>query len=114
MVIAHDPSIVLIAHPDTDLRSSLARELSARGDRVILCAAPWTGIGSCPLVRSERCALEEVADITVVSSELPKPSAAGAPTLCALSARRAVIANGESVLDVITMIDDRLDDDPRY
>jgi hypothetical protein len=111
---AHEPAIVLVASPDTALRSSLARDLSARGDRVILCAAPWTGKGSCPLVRAERCALEEVADVTVVSAEPARPNAGGAPTLCALSARRAVVVSNEPIHTVIEMIDDRMEDDPRF
>jgi len=106
-----DSVVVLIASPDTSMRSSLSQELAARGDRVILCAAPWTGHGSCPLMRDERCALQEVADIAVVSAEAPRAAAAGAPATCALSARRAVVTDSDAVTDVITMIDDRLLDE---
>ncbi|MGZ4240275.1 MAG: hypothetical protein ACXVQ7_01525 [Actinomycetota bacterium] len=106
-----EPPVILVAMPESDQRGALVGALTGRGDRVIICSAPWTGPGSCALMRDEPCALLSVADGAIVSATPPKPSAAGATTLCAITAHHSVLADGKTTAELITAIDDELASD---
>jgi hypothetical protein len=95
---------VLLAMPDTTERGTLARSLIDSGDRVFICSAPWTGDGSCPLIREAPCALVEFADVAVVSEDPPRSRAEGAPGLCALYARRSIAIKREPIEEIIGSI----------
>ena len=101
----YETTTVLLAMPDTAERSKLARSLVDRGDRVFICSAPWTGAGSCPLLRDAPCALVEFADVAVVSEDVPRSEGQGAPGLCALYARRSIAVERESTEEILGSIE---------
>ena len=103
-----EPPVILVAMPDSSQRRNLVGALTGRGDRVIICSAPWTGPGSCALMRNETCALVAVADGAIVSAATPKPSAAGSTTLCAMTVPHSVLADGKTSSELLAEIDEEL------
>src|SRR5262249_57951599 len=75
---------VLIAEPNTDFASSLARPLMAAGYRVATCPGPWPPECRCIRCDVGYCPLTEGTDLMIYSPDLVGYGPDGPPHLLAL------------------------------